>query len=103
MIERAQPSGIDSGSRGVTASWGQPLSEVEIVYVTASRKDGRDGAPKRRTIRHEAGVPLPRLGESVIIEFDAGAPMRWIVMEVAHVLEEGHRGVIVTLAAPYQP
>lgn len=79
------------------------MSEVEIVYVTASRKDGRDGGPKRRAVRHEAGIPLPRLGESVIIEFDAGAPTRWIVMEVVHVVEEGRRSVIVTLAAPYQP
>ncbi|GLS61494.1 hypothetical protein [Methylobacterium haplocladii] len=52
---------------------------------------------------YELGDPLPRIGESVIIDFDAGAPARWIVQDVAHVIEDDRHGVVVRLALPFLP
>lgn len=79
------------------------MAEIEIVYVTTSRNDQPGGPPKRRALPYELGDPLPRIGESVIIEFDGGAPSRWIVQDVAHVIEHGRHDVVVRLAPPFSP
>ncbi|MET0257333.1 MAG: hypothetical protein ABW179_02035 [Methylobacterium sp.] len=79
------------------------MAEIEIVYVTTSRNEQRGAPPKRRVFPYEHGDPLPRIGESVIIEFDAGTPSRWIVQDVAHVIEAQRHGVVVRLAAPFAP
>ena len=75
------------------------MAEIEVVYVTT----GRTEAPKRRALAHEPGQPLPRIGESVIIDFEEGAPTRWIVQDVAHVIEGERHGVVIRLAAPFAP
>ena len=78
------------------------MAQVEVVYVT-KRREARDEIPKRRSLPHAPGEPLPRIGESVILDFDGGAPTRWIVQDVAHVLDGGQHEIVVTLAAPYAP
>ena len=80
---------------------GEPVTEIEVVYVTVSRKDERDGAPKRRVLPYRLGDPLPRMGESVIVDFDEGAPTRWIVQDIVHVLDGDRHGIVVKLAAPF--
>lgn len=79
------------------------MAEIEIVYVATSRSEQRNIPPKRRALPYELGDPLPRIGESVIIDFDDGVPSRWIVQDVAHVIEEDRHGVVVQLAAPFSP
>lgn len=76
------------------------MAEIEVVYVTASRDATRETGPRRRSVRVPHGVPLPRVGESVIIDFDEGLPTRWAVRDVVHVLEGGDHVVVVTLEAP---
>lgn len=77
------------------------MAEIEIVYVTTSRSEHRNVPPKRRALSYELGDPLPRIGERVIIDFDEGVPTRWILQDVAHVIEDERHGVVVRLAAPF--
>lgn len=100
---RTKRHSVEGVERLGEGRWGWPLSEIEIVYVTVSRKDARDHVPKRRALPYERGDPLPRLGESVIIDFEAGSPTRWIVQDVAHVIDSERRGIVVKLAAPFAP
>ena len=73
-----------------------------IVYVMVS-KEAHSDRPKRRARPYNLGEPLPRMGESVIINFEDGTSTRRIVQDVAQVIEGERRGIVVKLAAPFAP
>lgn len=79
------------------------MRETEVVYVTGGRAEAQGAQPKRRAFLYQLGDPLPRIGESVIVDFEEGAPTRWIVQDVVHVVEEERHGIVIRLAAPYLP
>lgn len=75
------------------------MSGFDVVFI--ANRSGLDAAAAtyRRTVVFQPGEPLPRVGECVILAFEA-EPVRWQVQDVAHVFESGAHGVAVKLMPP---
>lgn len=75
------------------------MASLDVVFLAPGRLGWIDET-RRRSIPFAPGEPVPRIGECVVLAFEAGA-VRWTVSDVAHVFGEvGHEiAVRLTWAA----
>lgn len=75
------------------------MSDIDVVFLAPDGVSGHGTRSLRRTIVFSPGEPVPRIGECVILGFDA-EPSRWQVQDVAHVFETDAHGIAIKLMTP---
>ena len=75
------------------------MSDFDVVFIAPDPSAGHGLRSARRTIVFAPGEPVPRVGECVILGFDA-EPSRWLVHDVAHIFEHDAHGIAIKLALP---
>lgn len=75
------------------------MPETDVVFIAPDSTAGHGVRSMRRTIVFFDGEPVPRIGECVIMGFDA-EPSRWLVHDVAHIFERDAHGIAIKLTVP---
>lgn len=75
------------------------MPEIDVVFIAPDATSGHGVRSRRRTLGFAPGEQVPRIGECVIIGFDA-EPSRWVVQDVAHIFEQDAHGIAIKLMAP---
>ncbi|NEU14922.1 hypothetical protein G3T14_23000 [Methylobacterium sp. BTF04] len=71
------------------------MTDLNVVFLAPGRLGWLDDT-RRRTISFAAGEPVPRMGECVVLAFEAGA-RRWMVEDVAHIFGDAGHEIAVRL------
>lgn len=72
------------------------MAVPDVVFLAPGSLGWLDQT-RRRTIPFAPGEPVPRIGECVVIAFEAGA-WRWTVEDVAHVFGDAGHEIAIRLA-----